>query len=276
MPSSPRHGAAQPDVCQLTLNTLSYEVRDRVAYVTFTTPDRLNSITEERLDDLNAVMDSVESDTTIHAMTITGQGRAFCVGDDLDLLKRAFDELDYFEDFLRRFNDALLRLEKLEVPVVAVVNGIARAGGFELALACDLILIADEAQFGDNHTHVGVMPGGGATQRLPRRIGAQAAKELIWSARWLSGSQSAACGLAFKSVPLEKLYHECEVLLAGFRDKPRAVLSVVKKTIQAGEGLSLEDGIDLEIRTFIDYTRNEPRVREMVWASLKDSQKSQP
>ena len=260
----------------MSLKTLSYEVRDTVAYVTFTTPKRLNSITEERLEDLNAVMDSVESDTTIHAMTITGQGRAFCVGDDLDLLKRAFNDLDYFESFLRRFNEALLRLERLEIPVVAVVNGIARAGGFELALACDLILIADEARFGDNHTHVGVMPGGGATQRLPRRIGAQAAKELIWSARWLSGPQAVACGLAFKSVPLEKLYDECEAVLAGFRDKPRAVLSVVKKTIQAGEGLSLDDGIDLEIRTFIDYTRNEPRVREMVWASLKDSQKPQP
>lgn len=258
----------------MNLKTLKYDVRDKVAYVTFTTPDRLNSITEERLDDLDTVMDVVESDMTIHAMTITGQGRAFCVGDDLDLLKRAFEDLDYFESFLRRFNDVLFRLERLEVPVVAVVNGLARAGGFELSLACDLILIADEAKFGDNHTHVGVMPGGGATQRLPRRIGAQAAKELIWSARWLSGSEAAACGLAFKSVPLAKLNEECEALLEHFRDKPRAVLSVVKKTVQGGEGLSLEDGVNLEIRTFIDYTRNEPQVTEMAWASIKDASKS--
>lgn len=253
----------------MTFKTLSCAVRDKVAYVTFTTADRLNSITEERLDDLNAVMDLAESDTTIHAMTITGQGRAFCVGDDRDLLKRAFDDLAYFEDFLRRFNDVLLRLERLEIPVVAVVNGLARAGGFELTLACDIILIADEAKFGDNHTHVGVMPGGGATQRLPRRIGTQAAKELIWSARWLSGTEAAACGLAFKSVPLENLYDECEALLAGFRDKPRAVLSVVKKTMQAGEGLRIEDGIELEIRAFIDHTINEPRVTELASASLK-------
>lgn len=254
----------------MKLKTLNYEVRDKVVYVTFATPKRLNSITEERLDDLNAVMDLAESDTTIHAMTITGEGRAFCVGDDLDLLKRAFDDLDYFGDFLRRFNDVLLRLERLEIPVVAVVNGIARAGGFELAISCDIILIADEARIGDNHTQVGVMPGGGATQRLPRRIGAQAAKELIWSARWLTGPEAAACGLAWKSVPLEQLNEACEALLAGFRDKPRAVLSIVKQTMQAGEGLSLDAGIDLEIRNFVDYTRKEAYVREMVWASLKD------
>lgn len=254
----------------MSFTTLNYEVRDRVAYVTFATPDRLNSITEERLADLNAVMDSVESDHTLHAMTITGQGRAFCVGDDRDLLKRAFDDLAYFEDFLGQFRDVLFRVERLEIPVVAVVNGIARAGGFETALACDLILIADEAQIGDHHTHVGVMPGGGATQRLPRRIGVQAAKELIWSARWLTGSEAAACGLAFKSVPLARLSDETEALLAGFRDKPRAVLSAVKRTIQAGESLSIEDGINLEIRNFMEHTKNEPCVRELAWASLRD------
>jgi enoyl-CoA hydratase/carnithine racemase len=258
----------------MNLKTLKYDVRDKVGYITFTTPDRLNSITEERLEDLDAVIDSVESDSTLHAMTITGEGRAFCVGDDLGVLKRAFEDLDYFESFLRRFNDVLLRLERLEIPVVAVVNGIARAGGFELALCCDLILIADEAKIGDNHTQVGVMPGGGATQRLPRRIGAQAAKELIWSARWLTGTEAAACGLALKSVPLARLYDECEALLAGFRDKPRTVLSVVKRMIQAGERLSIADGIDLEIRTFIDHTRNEPQVREMFWASLEKGVKA--
>ena len=108
---------------------------------------------------------------------------------------------------------------------------------------------------------------------MPRRIGAQAAKELIWSARWLTGIEAAACGLALKSVPLEKLYDEYETLLAGFRDKPRAVLSIVKRTIQAGESLSIEDGVDLEIRNFVNYTRNEPYAREMFWASLKDRAK---
>lgn len=258
----------------MKLKTLNYEVRDRVAYITFTTPDRLNSITEDRLTELGVVLDSVEADQTLHAMTLTGQGRAFCVGDDLDFLKVAFKDLDLFEDFLRRFNDILLRLERVEIPVVAVVNGIARAGGFETTLACDIILIADEAMIGDHHTHVGVMPGGGATQRLPRRIGAQAAKELIWSARWLTGVEAVACGLAFKSVPLEKLYDECEALLAGFRDKPREVLAVVKRMIRSSEHLTMEEGIDLEIRTFIDYTRDEPHVQEMFWDSMRQREQS--
>jgi len=254
----------------MKFKTLNYEIRDRVAYVTFATPERLNSITEERLRELDTVLDAVESDQTLHAMTITGEGRAFCVGDDLDFLKQAFEDLDFFEKFLRHFNDVLLRIERLEIPVIAVVNGIARAGGFETAISCDLILIADEAQIGDHHTHVGVMPGGGATQRLPRRIGIQAAKDLIWSARWLTGTEAAACGLALKSVPLERLKDETEALLTEYRNKPRAVLSVVKRMIHEGQSLSIEEGIDLEIRTFMEHTRNEPVVREMFWASMQE------
>ncbi len=110
------------------------------------------------------------------------------------------------------------------------------------------------------------MPGGGATQRLPRRIGAQRAKELIWSARWMTGTEAAECGLAFKSVPLADLAQETEALLAGFRDKPRAVLAAVKRTMRDGATLDIEDGIDLEIRNFIEYTRNEPYALERFWA----------
>jgi enoyl-CoA hydratase/carnithine racemase len=260
----------------MTLKTLSYEVRERVAYITFTTPKRLNSISESRLTDLEEVMDRLESDSSLHAVTITGEGRAFCVGLDLDLLKQAFEDMAYFGSIVRRLNEIILRLEQLDVPVVAVVNGFARAGGFEIALGCDLILMANEAKIGDNHTHVGVMPGGGSTQRLPRRIGAQAAKDLIWSARWLSGPEAVACGLALRSVPLERLAEETETLLAQFRDKPRAVLSVVKKTIQGGEGLSIRDGVELEIRNFLDYMGNQPYPREMFWASIKDKPARQP
>ena len=163
--------------------SLTYTVRDRVAYVTFTTPERLNSITEQRMADLEAVVAAVRSDESLRALVLTGSGRAFCVGLDLGLLKQAFQDIAFFERQVRRLNAVLLDLEALPVATIAAVNGFARAGGFEIALACDLMLIADEAQIGDNHTHVGVMPGGGSTQRLPRRIGEQRAQELIWSAR---------------------------------------------------------------------------------------------
>lgn len=261
-------------VAAVTFASIECEVRDRVAYVTFATPESLNSITESRLDDLQALGDALTADTSLQAVCISGAGRAFCVGLDLELLKRAFDDLEYFETVIRRLNQFLICLESLPIPTVAMVNGIARAGGFEIALACDLMLIADEARIGDNHTHVGVMPGGGSTQRLPRRIGMQKALELILTARWLDGIEAAACGLALRSVPQSRLVEETERLLDQFRNKPRAVLSVAKATIRASDELTVQQGIALEIDQFIRYTRDDDTARAGFLRSLADARRA--
>jgi len=253
--------------------TLIYEVRDRVAYVTFSTPERLNSITEERLVDLEAAIAAVEADESICAMVISGQGRAFCVGDDLDLLTRAFEDFDYFEGFLKRFAKVLLRLEQLEVPVIAAANGLTRAGGFELTLCCDIVLVADDAQFGDVHLAVHVLPGGGATQRLPRLIGEQRAKELIWSAKWLTGPEAVEYGLALRSVPRERLDEEVEQLLAGLRDKPRQALASVKRMVHRARHLPVNDGVYAEIEEFFSYLRAYPYGRDGFAASRKAVQR---
>lgn len=248
--------------------TLDYVVRDCVAYVTFSTPERLNSITEQRMADLEAAVAAVRADESLRALVLSGSGRAFCVGLDLDLLREAFQDISVFERQVRRLNAILLDLEALPVATIAAVNGIARAGGFEMALACDLLIIADEAKIGDNHTHVGVMPGGGSTQRLPRRIGEQRAKELIWSARWLSGQEAAAIGLAFRSVPLSQLGEAIETVLVELRRRPRATIAVVKRAIHAGRDIELVDGIELEIRAFVEYMGALPYAREGFEASL--------
>ncbi len=248
--------------------SLTYAARNRIAYVAFNTPDRLNSITEQRLTDLEAVVAAVRADQDLRALVITGVGRAFCVGLDLDLLKRAFQDINYFEQQVRRLNSILLELDSLPVATIAAVNGFARAGGFEIALACDLLVIADEARIGDNHTHVGVMPGGGSTQRLPRRIGEQRAKDLIWSARWLSGTEAAAIGLALRSVPLAELDTAVESLVTELRQRPRATIDVVKRAIQAGRNIDLASGVELEIRAFVDYMGKLPYAREGYEASM--------
>ena len=122
--------------------SMSLEIRDRVAYATFTTPEKLNSISEDRIADLAEMIARVRADAGVRALTLTGSGRAFCVGLDLDLLKRAFYDMAYFEDVVRRLQAVLLDLEALPVPVIAAVNGITRAGGFEMMLACDFVLVA--------------------------------------------------------------------------------------------------------------------------------------
>lgn len=248
--------------------SLDFTVRDRVARVTFSTPATLNSISEERLADLQQVVKRVRADESIRALSFTGTGRGFCVGLDLQLLKKAFADISYFESVVRRFNSILCDIEDLPIPSIAAVNGFARAGGFEFALACDFILIADEAKIGDNHAQVGVLPGGGAAQRLPHRVGEQKAKELIFMANWLSGVQAAACGLALRSVPLAKLNEATEEMLEVLSHRPRELSMAIKSALRASRTLERSAGIEFEIRNFVDYMGQLPYAREGYAASL--------
>ncbi len=242
--------------------TLEVDRRDKVMVVTFDTPERLNSITEDRLTDLEALLDEVEVDETLHALAFTGRGRAFCVGLDLDLLKRAFDDVAYFETVVRRLNGILLRIEALPFATIAAVNGYARAGGFELAIACDLLLIGEGASVGDNHAHVGVMPGGGSTQRLPRMVGSQRAKELIWSARWLTAEEAVAMGLALEAVPDDGLDARLDEWLDMLASRPRPLLSATKRAVAAADRLETAAGVEYEIQAFVDYLTHYPDARD--------------
>lgn len=251
------------------METLIVEKKNKVAYVTLNRPEALNGISQQMVEDLAALVEDVTADQSIKAVVITGAGRAFCVGADIDVLTRGFEEFDFLETYLRRLNEVLLGLEALEVPVIAAVNGLARAGGYEMALACDIVIVADEAQIGDNHTQFGVIPGGGATQRAPRKIGDQKAKELIWTARWLDGQQAVDLGIALRSVPKSELSGAVEELLDQLRNKSRPCLAAVKRAIQQGEQLPVSDAIELEIKVFMDYVRTSPDAREGFTAYLE-------
>ncbi len=249
--------------------TLNFEIRDRVAYVQFSTPDTLNSISEARIEDLEMVIARVLDDADVRALTITGSGRAFCVGLDFTLLERAFADIDYFEKMIRRLQAVLLDLEALPVPVIAAVNGYARAGGFELAIACDFMVIANEAKIGDRHTNLGVLPGGGCSQRLPRRVGEQRAKALILLAPWLSGEEAVAYGLALRSVPLADLPDAVEEMLSELRHRPRECSAAIKRAMHAARTLDGAQAVEFEIRTFVDYMGKLPYGREGYAASME-------
>ena len=245
----------------MTLTTLTLEKADRLAIVTFTLPRTLNAITAARLDDLEAVLDDLESDTATRALIVTGTGRAFCVGLDLDLLDRAFGDIPYFESVVRRLAKIIERLEALPIPTIAAVNGFARAGGFELCLGMDFMIIAEEARIGDAHTDAGVVPAC-VTLRLRRRIGQQRAKELILSARWLTGAEAVEYGLALQAVPLADLLPRSVTFAHSFTNKPRATIAAMKHIFAEGEGLSPAEGTKLELTSFGAYMSTQPYGRE--------------
>lgn len=246
----------------MSLGSLTYEVIDRVALVTFTTPELLNSLTEARFADLEAVLDRVEADATLGALVLWGgEGKSFCVGLDLALLDRAFADIAYFEQVVRRLSALIARLEALPIPTVAAVNGYARAGGFELALGCDFMLVADEAKLGDVHTDAGVLPAA-SSLRLKRRVGEQRAKEIVWTARWYQGAEAVAAGLALRSVPRAALRAEALAFAGGIAEKPRACIAANKAVFQQGVDAGAAEGVELELQGFVRYMRDEPYGRE--------------
>jgi enoyl-CoA hydratase/carnithine racemase len=252
--------------------SVEYEVRERVGYATLNRPKALNAIDEAVLGDLAALLPRAAADPEVKAVVFRGAGEAFSVGLDLGLLEKAFGDSSYFRDVLERFRDVLLGIEALPVPAVAAINGLARAGGLELALACDMILIADEAKVGDTHLAYGIVPGGGATQRLPRAIGRQRARELILTGRWIDGREAADIGLALRSVPRAELDAAVEELVARFRTLSRATLGATKAAIIQGESLPLASAVDIEIDHFIHYLDTEPTASEgfKAWLERRD------
>ena len=246
------------------------ETVDRIVSATIMRPSSLNAIDEEVLAGLERARRQVDEDADARALVITGAGeRAFCVGLDLDLLERGFTDLAYFRDVLDRLNAVLFGLEALEVPVVAAVNGLTRAGGFELLLACDLVVVVEEARIGDGHLEAGVVPGGGGSQRAPRRLGGQRARELLLTGRWLSGHEAVEAGLALRAVPRAGLVDAVETLVAPMRSRSRSAMGVVKHLMRDGAALPLREAVRLETERFVSYLATSPEPHEGFRASRR-------
>ncbi|MFN2614253.1 MAG: enoyl-CoA hydratase/isomerase family protein [Actinomycetota bacterium] len=224
-----------------------------IAWLTLERPRAMNAIDEPMLAELPRALDQIASDPAVKAAVVTGAGDAFCVGLDIGLLGRAFADHAYFRDVLERLKEILLTIEGLPVPVIAAVNGIARAGGFELLLACDLVLVAEEARLGDTHLAYGIVPGGGAAARAPRKLGPQRARELLLTGRWMSGIESVEAGLALRAVPRVRLDGEARALASSFVPLSRSALAHTKAAVLEGESLPLRPALDTETERFMRH-----------------------
>ena len=234
---------------------------DRVATIRLNRPDALNALSLEMLGELSRAISEVAEDQDVKALVIRGEGRGFCAGADLLYFDRALDDLSLLPAYVRDLNGFLCGLEELPIPTVALVHGYALAGGMELMMACDMAIVADDARIGDQHANFGLIPGGGSSQRLPRRVGMPRAMELLTTGRWLSGTEAVEWGLAIRAVPVQSLESELETLLAGLRAKSRTGLGLMKSLARSSQDTPLRDGIALESATFTHLfgTSNHPR-----------------
>ncbi len=245
---------------------IKLEKENSVATIRLSRPDALNALNPQLLAEFSDATVQVGEDQDIKALVVRGEGRAFCSGADLTYFETAFADQEELTIFGQRINGCLFQLEELPVPVIAVVHGFALAGGLELMLACDLAIAVEDARIGDQHGNFGLMPGGGSTQRLPRRIGMQRAMELMTTGRWLSGKEAAEWGLVLRAVPEDKVDQELESLLGPLRVKSRPGLGWIKSVTRRGPDMSLRDGVALEGLAFLQYVSTSSHPHEGIRA----------
>ncbi|HEY3653399.1 MAG TPA: enoyl-CoA hydratase/isomerase family protein [Steroidobacteraceae bacterium] len=237
-PSDGHQGYIEPKLATL-------QVDGRVATLTLNRPAKLNALSPALLADAVAEIELLR-ETGTGVLIVAGAGRAFSTGADLDALSGpAFSREDG-----RRFQALAVQLmhllETIPQITIAKVHGLCLTGGLELALACDLIVAAEEAEFADTHAQIGFRPMWGLTQRLPRRIGIMRARELSFTGRRVKGTEAAALGLALEAVPAMSLDARVDALAAAIIDNNLDSLAAYKALYHQSQNLMLDEGLRYE------------------------------
>lgn len=231
--------------------TSRIERRQSALWVILDRPHTGNAITDHEIGLLESAATLAVDDEEIAAIVITGSGRTFSGGVDLRTAATATPE--HLSTLLTRLQAAYRALELCPRPVIATVNDPAIAGGFELVLCCDLVVAADTATFGDGHAAVGLVPGGGATFRLPRRIGPNRARELLYPGRAVGASEMERYGLVNTVVPVGDLDDAAGRLVRSIPVHSRLTTGRVKLLVEDGRALPTDEAISAELATAIDH-----------------------
>jgi len=239
------------------MSTIRLERRDAVLHVILDRPAQLNAISPDLLRDLEGACGTIEGDPAVRAVALTGAGRAFCAGADLKVVQELAPDPEGWRGFMDLWHRAFDRLERLPVPVVAGVHGLALAGGLELTMVCDLVVVDAEARLGDQHTNFALVAGGGGSQRLPRLIGARRAKELMLLGGWLDAQQALAWGLVNRVAPAGTMVDATLALAAELAAKSPAASRTAKALIDRGLDVDLRTGLELEKRLVAEHMRGE-------------------
>jgi enoyl-CoA hydratase len=220
---------------------------DGVALVTLNRPEVLNALDYQTLGELVEALESLDVDDSVRCVVITGAGeRAFAAGADIREMADATPvTLTTVNNFAR-----WERLRRIRVPLVAAVRGFALGGGCELAMACDMVVAADDAQFGQPEIRIGIMPGAGGTQRLTRAIGKAKAMEMILTGRNIGASEALQRGLVSRVVAREETVTEALRLASEVASMPALAVRAAKEAVNRSYELSLEAGLEFERRNF--------------------------
>jgi len=223
------------------------EQRDGYRVIAFNRPDRLNAFNEAMHHALRAALDEAEADVDCRALLITGSGRGFCTGQDLnDRLVKPGENPAPRNSLELHYNPLVRKLRSLPFPVVAAVNGVAAGAGCNVALACDIVLAARSASFVQAFARIGLVPDSGGTWFLPRLVGGARARGLALLAEPLSAEKAVAWGLIWKCVDDAALASEAQKLCEHFAAGPTQGLALIKRALDAAANNTLDAQLDLE------------------------------
>ncbi len=232
----------------MDFETLLYERRGDACWITLNRPKALNAVNGQMIVELRRAFDQAEADDGVRAAVLTGTGRAFCAGADLKYVKDIMMSGD--PEVIRRFMVDTIglfnRIEAFEKPCIAAINGIAAAGGIELLLCCDLVVAVESAKIADAHANYGLLPGGGGSIRLPRKIGPTRAKQLLYTGEFLPAQTLCDWGLVNQVVADGELEVTVETWLAKLTAKSPLVLRHMKHLVDNGLDMPLNPALRLE------------------------------
>lgn len=224
-----------------------FQVSNGVARITLNRPDKLNSFTLGMHAQLREAVTAVRADATVRVLLLSGNGRAFCAGQDLSERKQTPGVvLDLGKSTGELYNPLVRSIRALEMPVICAVNGVAAGAGASIALACDIVLAARSASFIQAFCKIGLLPDSGGTYWLPRLAGAARAKGLAMLGEKLSAEQAEQWGLIWKCVDDDRLAAEADRLAVELAQAPTRALAAIKRAIQAAEDNTLDAQLDLE------------------------------
>ncbi|MPM23450.1 Short-chain-enoyl-CoA hydratase [bioreactor metagenome] len=228
--------------------TIHYEIEDGIGIATINRPEVLNALNSTVIVELQQLVSEMENDSDLRAVIFTGEGRSFVAG--ADIAEQCPLDLAGGRAWGRRGSALFRRIEQLEVPTIAAVNGFALGGGCELAMACDIILASEKAKFGQPEVTLGITPGFSGTQRLARRIGAARAKELIFSGRMVKADEAKEIGLVNGVYSPETLMESAMAMAKSFTKNAPIAVRYSKACIERGLQVDLDSGIAIENELF--------------------------
>jgi enoyl-CoA hydratase len=230
----------------MKLETVLYDAQDGLARIRLNRPHRLNAMVPQLMRDLHRAFVAAAEDPEVRVVILSGEGRAFCAGDDLKESAQAPTDVGHVRQFVDEIQQVTVDMKSMPKPIIGAIHGYAVGGGCELALDCDLVVAAEDAKFGFVETGVGLFSTGGVTHFLPRAVGLARAKELIMLGELFDGREALRLGLVNRAVPRDQVMSVAEALARKIMEKAPIPISMTKIALELGVQSDLATAMALE------------------------------